>query len=183
LHDTPEFALASRRYREIFGARLNPIHRCYFSQPGAGEPTAVLGYTRAGEQPLFLERYLDVPVETAVGEALGRDIVRDQIVELGNFAASNAMAMIALWGEAANDLGGSAEVAVATLTAPLREMFRRIGLPIRVLAPAQVERAGAPAEDWGHYYSRDPMVCAGLIVEGQAAISRFLARRNAEKAA
>lgn len=175
--------LVQRRYKEAFGASLVP---CFSAWRHCGETPAsgaALGYQRAGDAPLFLEAYLDMPVEQAVAEVLGRPVERAAIVEIGNFASDNALAMIELWGAAANDLGGASEVAVATLTAPLRRMFARIGLPIVVLAPADPARLGRQRGEWGSYYDQDPQVCMGLIAEGQQAISRFLARRNRKQAA
>ena len=97
---------------------------------------AVLGYRRAGDGPLFLEAYLDRPIEDFVGQAFGRDIARHAIIEIGNLASTNAMAMVDLWGAAANDLGASGEVVVATLTGSLRRMFRRIGIALHDLGTA-----------------------------------------------
>ncbi len=178
-----EIPLIRQRYHDVLGASLTPAYRSYLSRQSRGASTAALGYRRAGAEPLFLERYLDQPVEAAVSATFGQPVEREAIVEIGNFAADNAMAMIALWGDAANDLGGSSEVAVATLTAPLRRMFARIGLPLKVLGPALASRLGDEAGDWGHYYQLDPQVCAGIISAGQQAISTFLQRRQRQAAA
>lgn len=176
---SPQTELISRKYQEVFGASARPA---YADWMGAGA-AAALGYRRAGSEPLFLETYLDQPIESLVSSTLGRTIDRGAIVEIGNFAADSAIAMVELWGRAANDLGGSGEVAVATLTAPLRRMFARIGLPIIPLAKADPARLPGAAEEWGSYYATDPMVCMGVIAEGQSAIAAFLARRAATKAA
>lgn len=178
-----EIPLISKRYHEVFGAQLSPGFASYMVCATNNETSAALGYRRAGAHPLFLETYLDEPVETAVSRTYGRTIAREAVIEIGNFASDNAMAMVALWGSAANDLAGSGEVAVATLTLPLRRMFARIGVPIVELAPARPERLGEGAADWGSYYETDPRVCAGLIAEGQDAIAAFLARRQNRKAA
>jgi hypothetical protein len=165
-------------YSQAYGARLDPLFGCYLRHGESPARGAALGFERAGPDPLFLERYLDAPVETLVSVALGRGIARERIVEIGNFASGNAMAMVALWGIVVNDLAGSSEVACATLTAPLRAMFARIGVPIVALAPARAERAGTDVGRWGTYYRLDPQVCCGEIAAGQRAISRFLARRS-----
>lgn len=169
--------LIAHRYREVFGATVRPAFSDYLGQGGA-----TLGYRRATATPLFLEAYLGEPVEVASSRALGREVRREAIVEIGNFAVENASTMIELWGAAANDLGGSSEVAVATLTAPLRRTFARIGVPIVELAAADPARVGAGAE-WGSYYASDPMVCAGFIAAGQRALAAFQARRPARAAA
>ena len=178
-----EMALISRRYREAFGAMPRPSFTAYRLMNRGESACAALGYRRARGQRLFLECYLDRPVEQHVSEVLGRSIARSGIVEIGNFAAENAVAMIELWGAVANDLASGGEVAVATLTAPLRGMFGRIGVPIHALAPARPDALAGRAADWGSYYDADPIVCCGLIAPGQQAIARFLARRRRSAAA
>lgn len=165
-------------FARSFGARNIAAYTEYFAAPHRADVRAALGYRRAGTELLYLEQYLDVPVEQAASAAFGRTVKRDRVVEIGNMAASNAWSMIALWGEAANDLGESNEVVVATLTAPLRRIFARIGVRLHELAAADPGRLGPAAVDWGDYYLTDPRVCAGLITEGQQAIAAFLARRN-----
>jgi hypothetical protein len=175
--------LVRRRYGEVFGAALTPVFSNWRHRGADHAAGAALGYQRAGAAPLFLEAYLDRPIEQVVSEALGRPIERSSVVEIGNFAADNALHMIELWGAAANDLGSDSEIAVATLTAPLRKMFARIGLPVRVLAPARLEALAGDGRDWGSYYDSDPQVCMGVIAHGQQAIAQFLARRSRAAAA
>lgn len=177
-----EIPLVGQKYREVFAASFTPSFGSWLTCGTGQEARAALGYRRAGEAPLFLECYIDQPIEDLVSARLGRGIPRQQIVELGNFAAADAWAMIELWGTAVNDLGAEGEVAVATLTATLRRMFARIGLPIAVLAPARAERAAQAGQDWGRYYDLDPQVCMGVIDEGQRAIAAFLSRRTREAA-
>ncbi len=177
----PRNDLIRRKYQEVFGASVRPAYDNWLQANESAD--AALGYRRAGSGPLYLEAYLDCPVEQLVSAAAGRPVERTAIIEIGNFAADNALAMVELWGRAANDLGGNGEVAVATLTAPLRRMFARIGLPITQLAPARAERLGEQAGQWGSYYASDPVVCMGEIAQGQAALAAFLARRQRMAAA
>ncbi|MDE8653916.1 thermostable hemolysin [Novosphingobium album (ex Liu et al. 2023)] len=180
--ESAESLLIRRLFRESHGAVIAPGYASYLRHDGAEAAGAALGYRRAGHERLMLECYLDAPVEQVVSAALGRPVRRESLIEIGNFAAANAFAMIGLWGAAANDLGTDCEIAVATLTAPLRAMFARIGVPLTMLAPARPERI-ANAAAWGRYYETDPQVCAGVIAAGQAAITAFLARRQRSAAA
>lgn len=173
-----ETGIVRRKYRDVFGAELSPCFNSFLNNSGNSGRGAVLGYRRAGIDPLFCEQYIDGTMEAVVSAALGRAVARHDIVELGNFASDNAIAMVELWGDAANDLGGASEIAVATLTAPLRHMFARIGVPVVPLAPARPECLDGDAAIWGSYYRQDPWVCAGVIAQGQAAIAAFLARRR-----
>ena len=166
-------------YRREYGAERAAVFASYF----AGTSGAVLGYRRAEEEPLFLEAYLDRPIEDCLRLEFGRHVARGAIIEIGNLASTNAMAMIGLWGAAANDLGARGEVVVATLTRSLRAMFRRIGIVIHDLGPVDPSRLGDASAAWGSYYAQDPHVCAGDIRQGQAAIAAFLGRRTTKVAA
>ena len=183
MDDCVEIPLLRRRYRDVFGATLAPAFATYMHRGDGAEHGAALGYKRAGKDPLFLEVYLDEPIERLVSREFGCAVERNSIVEIGNFAADNALAMVELWGAAANDLGSGCEVAVATLTAPLRRMFARIGLPFHELAAADPARLGASATAWGSYYELAPKVCAGRIAAGQHALTAFLQRRQRAVAA
>lgn len=174
--------LISRRYAEVHGAVTTvDYHDLRVATSTSGE-RAALGYRRASCQRLFLECYLDRPIEAELKRLLGRPVNRNDIVEIGNLAADNAPAMVRLWADTANDLGGEAEIAVAVLTRQLRAMFRRLGLTLHEIAPARPERLADRGAQWGNYYAQDPVVCAGFILEGQARIAAMIERRDRQSA-
>ena len=57
-----------------------------------GQLKGVIGLRAAADERLFLEQYLDVPVEQAIAAAVGREIPRWQVVEVGNLAGTNCRA-------------------------------------------------------------------------------------------
>lgn len=179
MHTHAAHALIEQCYRKTHAACARPAFADFKARHVQGEIAATLGYRRADRERLFLEAYLDVPINVALRQCLGREFARRDIVEIGNLASENALAMIGLWAQAANDLGADAEVAVAVLTAPLRSMFHRLGLTLHEIAPARAERLGANADDWGNYYALDPVVCAGFIAEGQQCLARHRRVRRA----
>ncbi|WP_240197829.1 thermostable hemolysin [Novosphingobium sp. P6W] len=124
--ETSPLELIFRRYRDTHGAEVKPAYTQILQVSRDCVIRAAVGYRRADEQPLFLERYLVQSIEMHLSAALRRPVGREDIIEIGNLAADDAFAMISLWGMAANDLGGQCEIAVATLTAPLRRMFARL---------------------------------------------------------
>lgn len=168
--------LIVRRYADVHGARPRIDYATLATDVRGDEVAAALGYRRADCGPLFLERYIDQPIEELLAPRFSRPVNRADIVEIGNLAADNAPAMVRLWAQAANDLGGEAEIAVAVLTRELRTMFRRLGVAIVELAPADPARLGGEAMEWGRYYARDPRLCAGLIASGQERLARFAGR-------
>lgn len=144
------------------------------------QPMAALAIRRAAEEPLFLETYLGKPVEAVVSAAFGRAIPRDAIVEIGCLAATPTAAMLRLWSEAAICLAQDHQIAVATLTLPLRKMFARVGLPFIELGLADLQNLHPAARDrWGRYYETQPVVCAGDIAAGSTALRAFGAGQRA----
>ncbi len=168
--------LVTGRYAARHGAAPTVTYQELRGESCGGRICAALGYRRADREPLFLEAYLDAPVEQLLSEAFGRPVTRADIVEIGNLASCNATAMIALWARTANDLGNDAEIAVAVLTAPLRKMFNRLGVTLIELTRAEPDRVASDGSAWGRYYDLDPVVCAGVIAEGQDRLARFSQR-------
>lgn len=169
--------LIKDRYESVHGADPDVCYEDLIVLAGAGKVGATCGYRRASAGALFLEHYLDGSIEDALTRAYGYAVSRSDIVEIGNLAACNAPAMIALWAKAANDLSLKTEIAVAVLTAPLRRMFSRLGIALTEIAPAAAERLGQGADRWGRYYELDPIVCAGRIADGQERLARFTGRQ------
>lgn len=136
----PHFA--RRHYEARLGAKLEPDYAEWLAERGAdGAPLAVLGHRRAADGLLFLETYLDAPIEQAVSSALGRSVARAQIVEIGCLAALPTTALIRLWHGAAQRLDGDHDVVAATLTHPLRRLLGQMGVQVVPPCP-ELETAG-----------------------------------------
>lgn len=135
---------------------------------------AVAGWRCAGNEKLFLESYLDVPVEVAVSRLAGRTIDRRHIVEVGNLASDRrggSVDVILTLASHLDQLGF--EWVVFTATHQLIGIFSRLGLPPLALASADPERLGADVAHWGSYYATNPVVVAGRI---RLALERELCR-------
>ncbi|MBK7766802.1 MAG: thermostable hemolysin [Sulfuritalea sp.] len=125
---------------------------------------AVAGWRCAGTERLFLENYLDVPIETAVSRLAGKPVDRQRIVEVGNLASEargGSVGVILTLAAHLDRLGF--EWVVFTATSELIGIFRRLGLPPLALASADPERLGDDARLWGSYYATHPVVVAGRI--------------------
>jgi hypothetical protein len=168
--------LIGRRFEAVHNARPSieyPDYHWVGASPQA--PKAALGVRFADQEALFLETYLDAPVEAVVSRVMKRPVSRERIVEIGCLAADHPVALMRLWLKTAAGLGQRDLVATATLTMPLQDMFKRIGIPLFRLAmadPARVPRAG----DWGNYYRQAPAVYAGDVTSGAAALKRYAIR-------
>lgn len=156
------------RFARAYGARLTHfLPHLIGVKDGLGRWQAAAGYAAAGAQPLFLEQYLDQPVEQALAAALGAPIARGSVVEVGNLAANSAGMARALIPQLARHLHRMGYRWVAfTATRALRNSFHRLGLkpvPIAAADPARLADGGA---HWGSYYDQDPVVVAGKISLG-----------------
>ena len=137
---------------------------------------AAVGYTLVGPEAVFLEQYLDRPVEDVLTERTGAAVRRDEIVEVGNLAALDAGAarqIIVRMTELLHRLGRS--WVVLTSTKALLNSFSRLGIhPIR-LAKADPGRLPDGGASWGTYYASEPCIMTASIPLGYA---RLLARNQ-----
>lgn len=125
---------------------------------------AAAGWRGAGEEPLFLERYLDEPIELLMERLTGLRLSRERLVEVGHLAADRQGGSVQVILSLARHLGQSGyEWVVFTATSQLVRIFTRLGLPLLALAKADPARLGEQAQDWGSYYDTRPVVVAGRI--------------------
>lgn len=127
-----------------------------------GELVAAFGLRKAAESPLFLEQYLDAPIETVLSNRFNKTISRNQITEIGNLAVSNprnAGVLIAHVIQHSLDIG--VEWCVATAHHSLQNGLVKGGRDVYALQAADPMRLD-PAEraSWGSYYDNAPQVVA-----------------------
>src|SRR5688572_16372017 len=155
-------------YLRRYGARIVHFARELIGfQDEAGQWLAAVGYTPAADVPLFVQQYLDVPVEDAIAARIGVPVTRVQVVEAGNLAAVSpgaARDMIAHLAPLLHrmQLGW----VVLTCTRTLLNSFFRLGLAPIALAHANPRRLPDCGKSWGSYYQTDPIVVAADIAAG-----------------
>jgi len=158
-----------QRFEQQHGARIRHFMPCLFSlENQAGQLLGAVGVRSAGSGPLFLERYLDEPIQNAIGARLGHtEPDRDELVEVGNLAADSPGAARLLI-VALTDLLVALGFRWVTFTGtpPLLNSFQRLGLTPIALGEADPTRMGAELADWGSYYDSRPLVMAGDIHGG-----------------
>ncbi len=131
---------------------------------GEGALRGVIGLRGAAREPLYLEQYLEQPVEAAIAAATGRTVERREVVEVGNLAGTNcrtAMRMVALL--PAHLLAAEYRWIVFTATHAVRDILQGFGAPLVELARADATRVAAAPDRWGRYYETDPRVLAGFL--------------------
>ena len=177
----------SQRFAESFGSRVQSFMPRLFSlRDEHGNICGAFGL-RSASRKLFLERYLEQPIEKAIACRLGSAVERQCIVEVGHFSGTfpgAVRAMICLLTERLHYEGFT--WVTFTGTASLRNAFSRMGLTPLNLQAAEAERL--PPEEraaWGSYYEHAPHVLVGNIKEGYSALLKRaeLARNGLEQAA
>lgn len=161
-------------YRSRHGAEVMQFAPVLVSQHGAdGALIAAAGYRCAEAGPLFLERYLELPIEDCLQQAGAAPPARRRIVEVGHLAGARAGAgrsLILALGPYLAEKGF--EWVVSTLTQELRHLFLRLGIAPLALGVADPALLGDEAAAWGSYYDHAPVVLAGQLDVALQALAR-----------
>lgn len=155
-----------RRFSLAHQARLSHFMPQLFGlQSEDGSLHGAAGCRRADSGALFLERYLDVPIEQAIFERSGIQVERHQIVEVGNLAAEGAGTARTLIVKLTRQLALQGFRWVTfTGTQEVLNSFYRLGLAPQSLGLADPARMGESLADWGRYYDSAPQVVFGEIL-------------------
>jgi len=133
-----------------------------------GEMIAAAGYCPAAVHKLFLETYLDEPIEVVLSRQYGTEIPRDSIVEVGNLAdAYPGAGRAAITALTAFLSGMGYTWAVFTGVKKLRNGFERLGIETEQIGEADTARLDSDElRRWGRYYQSGPMIVSGNIMKG-----------------
>jgi hypothetical protein len=123
---------------------------------------AAFGWKKATDSPLFLEQYLDEPIESLISKKLRKPISREEITKIGNLAVANprnAGVLIAHVIQHSLDMG--IEWCVATAHHSLQNGLIKGGRDVYPLFNADKARLSAEEQaKWGSYYKHMPQVIA-----------------------
>lgn len=161
------------RYNSAYGAEVTHFLPWLLTMQCLGHLSGSAGLQPADNAPLFLEQYLDVPVEQALGARLGEPVVRQSMVEVGNLVAARkgASHLLFLMFTAVLHTAGYQWI-VFTATHALRNNLEKLGFPLVELK--QVDSSTLSEEvraEWGSYYSTEPVVMAGNLQHAADLIS------------
>eukprot|EP00163_Fabomonas_tropica_P023282 TRINITY_DN4057_c0_g1_i1.p2 TRINITY_DN4057_c0_g1~~TRINITY_DN4057_c0_g1_i1.p2 ORF type:complete len:240 (-),score=32.37 TRINITY_DN4057_c0_g1_i1:333-1052(-) len=159
-----------RRFRLAYGAEpVLRIPRLLALTTAQGALLAAVGVRNAAAEHLFLEDYLDNPVESYLPGAV---LKRSDIVEIAHLAGVEAgvsrylFAGLAVWLHNAG-----CQWVVCTGTDQLRNSFRRVGIDTHVIASAEPARLPDGGAGWGSYYEHHPVVMAMNVAQSMTALS------------
>lgn len=156
-------------FSAAYGAKIQRfMPRLLSLRAKGGDRIAAFGLRDAAQNSLFLEHYLDHPIEVTLRNRLRQPVRREEVVEVGNLSALYPGAarwlIVAL---TAMLYGKGYRWVVFTGTNTLRNGFHRLGLrPVELGAATLTHLPVEERADWGSYYDHAPMVLAGNIAHG-----------------
>lgn len=164
------------RFARQYGATIDQFLPLLLRLDLGNQPGAIAGLRFAGRSALFLEQYLDRPVEQAVARRFCEPVDRHQIVEIGNLVSllPGAASMLFALLPGLLDAAGVRWV-VCTATPQVRAMLSGLGFPSKTICAADPAALGEGVGSWGSYYESRPRVIAGDVK-----VAARLAGRNAD---
>lgn len=123
---------------------------------------AVCGLHSAATERLFLESFLDQPIEALLSEHAGFPVRRSDIVEIDNFSVAE-LGMSRHLVTAINDqlYFTSKQWAVLTATPALRDVFVDLGISPEILADTDINLLSSEdRQAWGSYFEQKPQILA-----------------------
>jgi len=166
-------------FEKTYGAQVRHFAQVLLGLRGKnGEWQAAFGYTPATQRQLYVENYGGGSVEQQISSKLDTLVKRDQVVEVGNLAASSGGAARMLIAKATQYLyeAGFTWV-IFTATRSLLNSFSRLDLRPILLATADPARLPDQGRSWGSYYEKNPQIMAGSILLGYLSMG---SRRQAD---
>jgi hypothetical protein len=162
----------THKFERAYGAHLTHFLPSLLRLGVSGEIGAVVGIRSARDGQLFLEQYLDLPVEQAIARAFQTPIDRDQVIEIGNLAANVPGFACTLFAVLATVLNKAGFRWVAcTATPQVAAMLGRMGFSTKTVCSADPERLDDDSADWGDYYASRPRVIVGDVREAAARVA------------
>jgi hypothetical protein len=127
---------------------------------------AVAGIRKAKDHNLFVEHYLDRPIEQELSQTHMRPIDRNGIIEIGNLVSTKAGAsqlifilLTAVLYEA------NYRWAIFTATEQVEQLLKTCPFRLYSLGKADASRLGKNAAQWGNYYENNPRLLTGDLAD------------------
>jgi len=164
-------AYIQHQFAQAYGARVTEFLPTLSSMQCQGRISAVAGIRVAYGRDLFVERYLDQPVEQILSHPGPTRVARSDIVEIGNLAATHRGATLLFFVfQAAMLYEAGFKWAVYTATEKAARIADRFTAATLDLGPADPARLGGEAACWGRYYDDLPAVHAVNIASVVASL-------------
>jgi hypothetical protein len=166
-HDAPcrreVEAFIAAVFKQVYGAEITHfMPQLVALRDASGILMAAFGLRNAAQETLFLEQYLDEPIEQLMSRQLGREIARQDITYIGNLAVANPRnAGVLIAHVIKHSMSMNLPWGVATAHHSLQNGLIKGGVDLFPLAMANPDRL-SPEErmKWGRYYKQTPQIVA-----------------------
>jgi len=156
-------AFVSERFYKVHHAHITQFMPKLLSLRDAEQQLrAVCGLRHAHEETLFLECYLNAPIEEILSDQTDTNIARHEILEIGNLAVLEPACIRSLLASVSVYLHSTdAKWAVFTGISTLKNALNKLHMPLVMLGEANI--SSRPEDEraaWGSYYDQSPQVMA-----------------------
>ena len=162
------------QFNKAYGAKITEFMPELMGLYDNDALAAACGLRAAATGPMFLEQYLEYPLEAVLGRATGTQIERRTLVEVGNLSISRpgyARHLLCSLTMHLRNIG--MQWAVFSAVPTLRNNFQRLGIPLITMAPASPDKLPANIKaSWGTYYDQQPQVTAVSVEAAFKALDR-----------
>jgi len=169
-------------YRDSYGAEIKTFCReLLVLRTSSGEIVSCIGINMAGERALFLEQYLDTPVEQQIAARLKRPVDRAKIAEIGTLATQHkGLCRLTMVGLAGLLKSRGIEHVAFTGIKSVRNAVQHLGIPLHFLTSARADRLKEGVGEWGSYYDAAPEVVFSEVAIGCRQIGKAICQMNNE---
>lgn len=157
-------AYIADKFRQEYDADVSSFAPLLLSMHCKKELNAAIGLRSAETSKLFIEQYLDAPIENSIEVPEGEIVQRKEIIEISNLVATRRGASQLLFiivGSILYEAGY--RWLVFNATNKVERITRKFPFPVQVLCLADPQCLGDRAEEWGRYYETSPRVIVGDI--------------------
>jgi hypothetical protein len=152
------------KFASVYGANIQEFMPYLMTLSRHDKISAAVGMRPAQEHSLYVENYLQKPVECEIKALTGISTRREHIVEIGNLVSTwrgSSQLLFMLLTQLLCRLGY--EWAVFTATNEVEKLLGRLKLSTFTLSKANPAVLGEQGKQWGRYYDRDPHVMLGHL--------------------
>lgn len=152
------------KFRKEYEADVSTFAPLLLSMQCKKDLNAAIGLRPAEESSLFIEQYLDAPIEKSIQVAEGDAVKREEIIELSNLVATrrgSSQLLFIIVGSVLYEAGY--RWLVFNATDKVERITRKFPFPMQVICAADSKCLGEHAQEWGRYYETNPRVIVGDI--------------------